>query len=232
MYLITRSKITCNKCTAISKYVYRVETLKGLDLPRDAGVFKKANVRKVRIGSKRVKPSFNLMILDSALQDNHKLRRMLKRSLALKIAPSHFIFPNLDYDSLKYKKIFRQSEFSRKWGDTKIITSLHPIDVSTQLILEKIAQENIAVMRDKIKRNCLSLKEGNKEKKDVSKKTSDLRGKLRILKTKCQVYSLFLKLNLDKEYMKAYLTFNRSKKYFDRINESTKHRELILSNSE
>jgi hypothetical protein len=229
MYLITKSNFTCNKYSAISKYAYKVEVINGFDLPKDSLVFRKKNSKKVRIGKRKIRPSFNLLIFEPDILDKGELRRMLKRSLAIKIAPSHYIFPNIDYGSLKNKKIFSQSDFRKKWEDTRVISSLHPIYPSTQSPLEKIVQEHIEVAKDRIKKACLSPSARTIDKNGFSKKASDVRVKLKIFKTKCQVYSYFLKLDLEKEYMKAYLTFNRYKKSFDKHNNSIKPMDDVLS---
>lgn len=217
MYIVTKEKIENARCHAISKYIYKTDSVKGTELPKDALIFKRANTKKFRLNRKKVNPSFNLMVFyPASTDDKREIRRVLERSLALKIAPLHFIFPNLDYNSLSYKKIRRPSEIRKNWENITIIASLQPFNSSTRLALRELAFQNISMLKDKIKSQCVSL--GEKfEKRNLAKKMGDLKIKLRILKTKCSVFSLCFDLNLSGEYMKAYRAYNNYRKEYENL---------------
>lgn len=211
MYIITKEKVVNAKVEAISKYVYKTYTNRRLSLPEDALVFRRINTKKFRLGKKKRTPSFNLVIFNPQSPiDKRTLKRLLSKSLGLKIAPLHIIFPNIDYDSLSYKKIRRPSEIRRIWGNTMVIASLLPANPSTEAALRETAVKSISTAKDMIKGSCAFPVKLEREKN--AKKISNLKIKLRILKTRCLVYSYCFGLNLKGEYMKAYKAFNNYRK--------------------
>lgn len=209
MYVITKEKLENPEAESISQYVYKVESPGRAPMPKGVLVFRRINTKKFRLGSKKVTPSFNLMIFDlPSLDDKRELRLTLARSLGLKVAPLHYLFPNLDYDSLNYKKIRRPRDIRRNWRNITIIPSLRPADSSTESALREIALQSISPIKERIKRSC----ELPEKKEKVSKKMSYLKTKLRMLRTKCLVFTQCFGINLEGEYMKAYRLFNAYRK--------------------
>lgn len=215
-YVISQELLEGQGIQRISPHFYRVEGLKDINIPKDCLVFRRAKLKKLKL-HKRHGPVSYLLLFFTELDKEEKIKakKRISRSLGVEIAPYHYIFPYVDYESLKNEKVVRPSKLKNDFGGI-IVASFIPASDDMHKQLQEIMIQSLIKSRDIIKKDCLSPMEHG-EKEAFLKRLSSQRTKLKIFKIRCEVFSFFFQVNLNNYYMQAYKAFNKYKKSYNEL---------------